>query len=79
LVTTRKGITVEIDNIDAEGQLVLFDALAETENDEPELLIDFATLTGVMRVASGQQNLLSNYFISFLHPFFVLVFVGIGA
>ena len=51
VVTTRKGLTVEIHNTDAEGRLVLCDALAEAENDEPELIIDFATLTGAMRVA----------------------------
>lgn len=55
VITTRKGITVEIDNTDAEGRLVLCDALAEAENDEPELLIDFATLTGAMRVALGTE------------------------
>ena len=55
VVTTRKGLTVEIDNTDAEGRLVLCDALAEAENDNPELLIDFATLTGAMRVALGTE------------------------
>jgi len=55
VVKTRKGITVEIDNTDAEGRLVLCDALAEAENDSPELLIDFATLTGAMRVALGVE------------------------
>jgi len=55
VITTRKGITVEIDNTDAEGRLVLCDALAEAENDQPELLIDFATLTGAMRVALGTE------------------------
>lgn len=55
VVTTRKGLTVEIDNTDAEGRLVLCDALAEAENDSPELLIDFATLTGAMRVALGTE------------------------
>ncbi|NQY65173.1 MAG: leucyl aminopeptidase family protein [Alteromonadaceae bacterium] len=55
VITTRKGITVEIDNTDAEGRLVLCDALAEAENDNPELLIDFATLTGAMRVALGTE------------------------
>lgn len=55
VITTRKGLTVEIDNTDAEGRLVLCDALAEAENDQPELLIDFATLTGAMRVALGTE------------------------
>jgi len=55
VVTTRKGLTVEIHNTDAEGRLVLCDALAEAENDEPEIIIDFATLTGAMRVALGTE------------------------
>jgi len=55
VITTRKGLTVEIDNTDAEGRLVLGDALAEAENDNPELLIDFATLTGAMRIALGTE------------------------
>ncbi len=55
VITTRKGLTVEIHNTDAEGRLVLCDALAEAENDSPELLIDFATLTGAMRVALGTE------------------------
>lgn len=55
VITTRKGLTVEIDNTDAEGRLVLCDALCEAENDNPELLIDFATLTGAMRVALGTE------------------------
>ncbi|MFQ3264561.1 MAG: leucyl aminopeptidase [Colwellia sp.] len=55
VVTTRKGLTVEIHNTDAEGRLVLCDALAEAENDDPTLIIDFATLTGAMRVALGTE------------------------
>ncbi|TYK65718.1 leucyl aminopeptidase family protein [Colwellia echini] len=55
VITTRKGLTVEIHNTDAEGRLVLCDALCEAENDEPELIIDFATLTGAMRVALGTE------------------------
>jgi len=55
VITTRKGLTVEIDNTDAEGRLVLCDALAEANNDKPELVIDFATLTGAMRVALGTE------------------------
>ncbi|WP_068546708.1 leucyl aminopeptidase family protein [Thalassotalea crassostreae] len=55
VVTTRKGLTVEIDNTDAEGRLVLCDALDEAMNDKPETIIDFATLTGAMRVALGTE------------------------
>ncbi len=55
VIKTRKGITVEIDNTDAEGRLVLCDALAEANNDKPELMIDFATLTGAMRIALGTE------------------------
>jgi len=50
---SRKGITVEIGNTDAEGRLILADALAEASGDKPALLIDFATLTGAARVALG--------------------------
>lgn len=50
---SRKGLTVEIGNTDAEGRLVLADALAEADEDAPDLLIDFATLTGAARVALG--------------------------
>ncbi|ABZ77396.1 Leucyl aminopeptidase [Shewanella halifaxensis HAW-EB4] len=55
VITTRKGITVEIDNTDAEGRLVLCDALTEANSDKPELVIDFATLTGAMRIALGTE------------------------
>ncbi len=50
---SRKGITVEIGNTDAEGRLILADALALADDEEPELLFDFATLTGAARVAMG--------------------------
>jgi leucyl aminopeptidase len=50
---SRKGLKVEIDNTDAEGRLVLGDALARAGEDVPELIIDFATLTGAARVALG--------------------------
>jgi leucyl aminopeptidase len=50
---SRKGLKVEIDNTDAEGRLVLGDALAKAGEDAPELIIDFATLTGAARVALG--------------------------
>ncbi|MCH2057117.1 MAG: leucyl aminopeptidase family protein [Thalassotalea sp.] len=55
VIKTRKGLHVEIDNTDAEGRLVLCDALDEAVNDKPELIIDFATLTGAMRVALGTE------------------------
>ncbi|MFD1329653.1 leucyl aminopeptidase family protein [Mycoplana ramosa] len=50
---SRKGLTVQIDNTDAEGRLILADALALADEDEPDLLIDMATLTGAARVALG--------------------------
>lgn len=53
VLRTRKGLTVEVGNTDAEGRLILCDALAEAERDEPDLLIDAATLTGAARVALG--------------------------
>jgi leucyl aminopeptidase len=53
VLTSRKGITVEIGNTDAEGRLVLADALSLADEDEPQLLIDMATLTGAARVALG--------------------------
>lgn len=53
VINTRKGTTVEIDNTDAEGRLVLCDAITEAVSENPELVIDFATLTGACRVALG--------------------------
>jgi leucyl aminopeptidase len=53
IYTSRKGITVEIGNTDAEGRLVLSDALALADEEKPELIADFATLTGAARVALG--------------------------
>lgn len=53
ILRSRAGISVEIGNTDAEGRLILGDALARAGEDEPELLIDFATLTGAARVAVG--------------------------
>jgi leucyl aminopeptidase len=50
---SRKGVTVEIGNTDAEGRLVLADALALADEDKPELLVDMGTLTGAARVALG--------------------------
>ncbi|MGA8169775.1 MAG: leucyl aminopeptidase family protein, partial [Methylocystis sp.] len=52
---SRKGLSVEIGNTDAEGRLVLADALALACEDEPDLLFDFATLTGAARVALGPE------------------------
>lgn len=53
IVASRLGLTVEIDNTDAEGRLVLADALAKACEDKAETVIDFATLTGAARVALG--------------------------
>lgn len=53
VLTSRKGLTVEVDNTDAEGRLILADALARACEDNPQLLIDFATLTGAARTALG--------------------------
>ncbi len=53
VLTSRKGLTVEIGNTDAEGRLVLADALALADEEAPQLLLDMATLTGAARVALG--------------------------
>ncbi len=53
ILKSRKGLTVEIGNTDAEGRLVLGDALALADEEKPDLLIDMATLTGAARVALG--------------------------
>jgi leucyl aminopeptidase len=53
VLKSRKGPTVEIGNTDAEGRLILADALARAAEDEPEMILDFATLTGAARVALG--------------------------
>ncbi len=53
VIVSRKGLAVEIGNTDAEGRLILADALALADEEAPELLIDFATLTGAARVALG--------------------------
>jgi len=55
VLRTRKGLTVEVGNTDAEGRLVLCDALAEADTEQPALLIDLATLTGAARVALGPE------------------------
>ena len=53
ILTSRKGLTVEIDNTDAEGRLILADALAKAVEDGAGTILDFATLTGAARVALG--------------------------
>jgi leucyl aminopeptidase len=53
VLATRKGLSVEVGNTDAEGRLVLCDALAEADREDPDLIVDFATLTGAARVALG--------------------------
>jgi leucyl aminopeptidase len=55
IITTRAGLSVEIDNTDAEGRLVLCDALAFAAEQKPDLILDFATLTGAARVALGPE------------------------
>ncbi|MEP6883189.1 MAG: leucyl aminopeptidase family protein [Gammaproteobacteria bacterium] len=55
VLSTRKGLCVEVGNTDAEGRLVLCDALALADTEHPDLIIDFATLTGAARVALGPE------------------------
>ncbi len=55
VLRTRKGLSVEIGNTDAEGRLILCDALAAAQEDQPDLVLDFATLTGAARVALGPE------------------------
>ena len=55
IVRTRSGKTVEIGNTDAEGRLILCDALAEADSERPDLLVDCATLTGAARIALGPE------------------------
>jgi leucyl aminopeptidase len=55
VLKSRKGLTVEIGNTDAEGRLILADALALADEESPELLLDMATLTGAARVALGPE------------------------
>ncbi len=55
VLRSRKGLTVEIGNTDAEGRLLLADALAEADSEKPRLLFNFATLTGAARVALGPE------------------------
>jgi len=55
VLRSRRGLSVEIGNTDAEGRLVLADALTEADSESPALLLDFATLTGAARVALGPE------------------------
>ncbi len=55
IIKSRKGITIEIGNTDAEGRVVLADALTEAVSESPDLLIDIATLTGAARIALGTE------------------------
>lgn len=55
IIDTRAGLKVEIGNTDAEGRLVLADAITYAREDEPDFMIDFATLTGAARVALGTE------------------------
>ncbi|SEQ61606.1 leucyl aminopeptidase [Faunimonas pinastri] len=55
ILRSRKGFTVEIGNTDAEGRLILADALAYADEEKPEILISMATLTGAARVALGPE------------------------
>ncbi len=55
VIRTYKGLTVEIGNTDAEGRLILCDALALASEEKPELMVDFATLTGAARSAVGTE------------------------
>jgi leucyl aminopeptidase len=55
VITMRNGLTVEVGNTDAEGRLVLADALAEASTEKPDLMVDFATLTGAARGALGMD------------------------
>jgi leucyl aminopeptidase len=55
VLPSRKGLSVEIGNTDAEGRLILADALALADEEAPELLIDYATLTGAARTALGPE------------------------
>ena len=55
VLQSRKGLSVEIGNTDAEGRLVLADMLSEADGEQPDVMIDFATLTGAARVAMGPE------------------------
>ncbi len=55
VLRSRKGLSVEVGNTDAEGRLVLADALTDADSEKPDLLLDFATLTGAARTALGPE------------------------
>ncbi len=55
VLASRKGLSIEVGNTDAEGRLVLADALTEADSETPDLLIDVATLTGAARTATGME------------------------
>ncbi len=55
IIQTRHGLTVEVGNTDVKGRLILADTLCEADSESPELLIDFATLTGATRGAVGAE------------------------
>ena len=55
VLRSRQGLTIEIHNTDAEGRLILCDALAEAGSEQPAMMLDFATLTGAARVALGAE------------------------
>jgi leucyl aminopeptidase len=55
VLRSRKGLTVEVGNTDAEGRLILADALSLADEERPDLMIDFATLTGAARIALGPE------------------------
>jgi leucyl aminopeptidase len=55
ILPSRKGLSIEIGNTDAEGRLILADALALADEEDPDLVVDFATLTGAARVALGPE------------------------
>lgn len=55
VITSRKGLTIEIGNTDAEGRVILADALTEAASENPDLIIDISTLTGAARVALGTE------------------------
>jgi leucyl aminopeptidase len=55
VLRSRKGLSIEVDNTDAEGRLILCDALTAAVEERPELILDFATLTGATRVAVGTE------------------------
>src|SRR3546814_4965497 len=61
VLKSRKGLSVEIANTDAEGRLVLGDALARASEEKPELILDFATLTGAARVDRKSTRLNSSH------------------